>query len=262
MRRPLLMSVRPLWLRARLFYKFYLPHAHRYPHLFEDARLYFAPDVRMNLLSTDVSHGIIALAGFYELTLSRQIANLARAGGLLIDVGANYGYYTCLWAAANSGNRVLALEASPRNIEPLKINVHRNNFAPRVLVREVAAGKEEGVVPFMLGPVDQSGWGGLAAKNDKATVQVPCVTLDRVASEFNWDCVDVLKVDAEGADTWVLYGAESLLRAKRIRHVFFELHPGRMMGLGIGSTEAASWLTGLGYRLRRLKGIEWHATPS
>lgn len=190
------------------------------------------------------------------------MATLARAGGKLIDVGANYGYYTCLWAAANTGNRVLALEASPRNIEPLRVNIHKNGLEPRVLLREVAAGREDCLVPFTLGPENQSGWGGLAGKSDETTIQVPCVTLDRAVSDVEWDSIDVLKIDTEGADTWVLYGAEDLLKAKRIRHIFFEQHPGRMTGLGIGPTEASKWLKGLGYRLERLKGIEWHAVPS
>jgi methyltransferase FkbM-like protein len=80
-------------------------------------------------------------------------------------------------------------------------------------------------------------------------------------SDARWGTVDVLKIDAEGSDTWVLYGAERLLKAKRIRHVFFEQHPGRMSGLGIEPTEAGRWLSALGYRLERLKGIEWHAVP-
>jgi FkbM family methyltransferase len=260
-RRPFLMSVHPLWLRARLYYKYYLKHAHRYPELFLDARLYFAPDIRMNLLSTDVSHGMIALAGFYELTLTRRIATLARAGGTLIDVGANYGYYTCLWGSANMRNRVLAIEASPRNIEPLRVNIQKNSLESRVLFREVAAGKEDCFLPFTLGPENQSGWGGLVRQSDETTTQVPCVTLDRALSDVEWDRIDVLKIDTEGADTWVLYGAEGLLKAKRIRHIFFEQHPGRMAGLGIDPTEAAKWLNGLGYRLERLKGIEWHAVP-
>src|SRR5262245_7937890 len=105
------MYVRPLSLRARLYYKFYLPHAREYPHLFVDAKLHFAPDTKLNLLPTDVSHGLIALAGFYELALTRQIVTLAQHGGNLIDVGANYGYYTCLWGAQNRRNQVIAFEA-------------------------------------------------------------------------------------------------------------------------------------------------------
>src|SRR5712692_11705428 len=99
-KRPLLMSVVPLWLRERLAYRIYLKRAHTFEQLFVDASLHFAPGITMNLLPTDSAHCIIAFAGFYELALSRRIAGLAGFGGKMIDVGANYGYYTCLWAGA------------------------------------------------------------------------------------------------------------------------------------------------------------------
>jgi FkbM family methyltransferase len=216
----------------------------------------------MDLLSTDSAHAIIAFTGFYELALSRRIASLASFGGKMIDVGANYGYYTCLWAGARVDNRVFALEASPRNVGPLRANVCKNHLEPRVTVLGVAAGRDDGTVALTLGPEDQSGWAGIIRSGDPTAVQVPCVRIDRVASEIGWDIVDVLKVDVEGADTWVLYGAERLLKAGRIRHVFFEHNPVRMANLGIAPTEAASWLKGLGYRLERLSRGEWYATPS
>ena len=63
--------------------------------------------------------------------------------------------------------------------------------------------------------------------------------------------VDVLKVDAEGADRDVLDGAESLLAANRIRVVLFEYGHGWLAGQS--DTSAANlettvkWLDGLGY---------------
>ena len=49
---------------------------------------------------------------------------------------------------------------------------------------------------------------------------MPVVTLDEELKDVSF--IDVLKIDTEGADTWVLEGAAFLLRQKRIRHVFFE----------------------------------------
>ena len=59
--------------------------------------------------------------------------------------------------------------------------------------------------------------------------------------------IDVLKIDVEGADTWVLFGCEQLLREKRIRTIFFEQNIGRMEVLGITANEAVDFLQSLDY---------------
>ncbi len=63
-----------------------------------------------------------------------------------------------------------------------------------------------------------------------------------------------MKIDIEGADTWALMGAESLLRDKRIGRIFYEENTTRMRELGISPGKAESFLHNLGYRVRCLDG--------
>jgi len=240
-------------------HRWFLRDAARRPELFRDVPLYFAPDVRLDLEPTDVGHGLIALTGFYELALTRRLTALARAGGLLVDVGANYGYFSCLWAATRSDNRVLALEASPRNVAPLRGNLARNGFAARVEVLELAAGHIDGPVTLAPGPDDQTGWGGIVTQPSESTVTVPGVRLDTLLGPER--IVDFLKIDVEGADTWVLHGADRLLSEHRVRHLCFEHNRTRMAQLGIGERDAAEWLRDRGYRVEQMARDEWYATP-
>ena len=200
------MRLCPLSWRTWLYYHHYRARRPQLRSLFEGAELAFAPGVRMRLVPTDEGHGCIATAGFYELPLTRTIARLGKNGGVLVDVGANYGYISLLWAAQKAGNRVIAFEASPRNQQALRLNVERNGFTDAIALRNEAAGKEVGELKFHLGPEEQTGWGGLVqgdANGDEATVRV--VTLDEELKDIQ--CIDVLKIDTEGADTWVLEGA-------------------------------------------------------
>jgi len=73
--------------------------------------------------------------------------------------------------------------------------------------------------------------------------------------------ISVLKIDTEGADTWVLIGAEKMLRQKRIRHIFYEANLERMQRLGIQPDKAEKYLTGLGYIVRPFGPQEFYATP-
>ena len=261
--RPLLLRLAPPRLRLFLYYRFFREKTKR-PDFFRDAPLDFAPSLRMDLFEGDEGHGQIAFNGFYELKLSRHLRLLAKQGGLLVDVGANYGYFSLIWAAQNAQNRVIAYEASPRNQPALHINITKNCLSDSITVKPLAAGKKAGVLGFHLGPEEQTGWGGLAFEGpNEKMVDVPVVRLDEeLAGEKS---IAVLKIDTEGADTWVLEGAEKLFCNKKVRHIFFEEHKGRMVKLGIQPGSAANFLIDCGYTVVRMNGgdqsqvCEYHA---
>lgn len=209
-------------------------------------------------MPTDISHKAITFLGFYELPVSWRIAQLAKAGGLMVDVGANYGYYSCLWTAAKDKNRVIAFEASPINFSAFQLNLQRNNITEQVDLHKMAVGKEAGSLPFTLGSDEQSGWGGLLTQNQDGAIEVPVVSLDDLLKD-SYQHIDVLKIDTEGADTWVLQGAENLLRSRKISHIFFEENIPRMSDLGIKSGEAQNLIQQCGYHVESLGGGEWYA---
>ena len=75
--------------------------------------------------------------------------------------------------------------------------------------------------------------------------------------------IEVLKIDTEGADSWVLRGAEGLLRARCVQHIFFELNLSRMKQLGIQPAEPIEFLDSVGYRATPLdlRKTEYYAGP-
>src|SRR5882724_3580048 len=110
-----LRKVYPLWLRKLIYFHF-IARRNLCPANTHGFSLEFAPVSIKSLLSTDYGHRQIAWLGFYELDLSRRISSLARQGGLFVDVGANIGVFSCIWAALNPTNEVYAFEPSPRNL--------------------------------------------------------------------------------------------------------------------------------------------------
>lgn len=234
----------PFRVREGLYYRFFHARSGQCPSLFESAELAFAPDIRMHgLLPGDVISGNIAFNGFYELALTRHIAPLARKGGVFVDVGANMGYFSLLWAGQNPNARAIAFEASPRNVEILRNNVNLNGLGSRISIVPKAAGNHEGTISFDPGPATQTGWGGISASPVSSSITVPLCRLDEEISEP----VDVLKIDVEGADTWVLHGCEKLLEQDKIKTIFFEQNTERMDLLGIPRLEAVDFLQKFGY---------------
>ena len=245
--------------------RYYHARAGRWRELFEGAPLAHAPGVTMDLVPGDVISSGIAFTGFWELHLSRVLAELAKQGGLMVDVGANLGYFSLLWAASNPANRCLSFEASPRNIRLLRGNVARNGFEQRIEIVPLAAGREAGQLFFDAGPDDQTGWGGFAESTAPGAIAIDVVRVDEIVPRDAR--IRLLKIDIEGADTWALMGCERLLREKRVEHIWFEQNRPRMRNLGIADGEAQAWLAERGYRASPRSDatkdvVDWIAEPA
>lgn len=252
----------PRRVQLSLYMRFLAKHPGWYRLRFDAAPLKLAPGMHMRLSPNDLFHGQIALMGIYEEELTRWMGELSRSGGgLMIDVGANYGYFSLLWCAGRPDNRVHAVEASPGNVSPLRHNIATNHLAERVVLHEWAASNVEGTVDFDLGSAQETGWGGVVLQKTAQSITVPAHRLDRM---FVGECVELLKIDCEGADSLVLEGAEGLLSEGRIKHVVFEENLPRQQALGIEEGRAVRWLEKLGYSCSLLETDPWiksyHAT--
>jgi FkbM family methyltransferase len=263
-RRPLPMRLLPPRLRLSMWARYYRQRRQTYAGLYEDACLEYAPGVRMRLQPGDVISDAIAFTGIYELALTRRVIELASRGGLLVEVGANLGYFSLLWGASSPRNSVIAIEASPRNIALLQSNVARNGLDARIRVLGIAAGAQPGRMTFDPGPADQTGWGGLSAAATPGSLSVDVVRLDDVIAPG--DTVALLKIDAEGADTWILEGCSGLLARRAIGEIWFEQNRPRMRALGIPPERADARLRELGYEAHpegdpAAEVVEWRALP-
>jgi hypothetical protein len=169
-----------LFLNDKLYWHFYKRRASQHTSRFKNKRLYFPEKpIYMNLVPTDLISQQIAFTGAYEYNLSKRIMSTAKkCNKTLVDVGANLGYFSLLFASASPDNKVFAFEASPKNHDLLSQNIKINQLNNQVKVYPVAAGKETGKLSFSLGNSDQTGWGGFSFDNTGNNVEVDVVALD------------------------------------------------------------------------------------
>lgn len=221
---------------------------------------------KLNMVPSDAMHKQIAYLGRYEPELTDIVCDIGSKGGMMVDVGANIGYFSCHWLAGCQTNQLLAIEASPSNFQLLEQNVaqllERDKERARVL--EVGCGATEGHLSFGNHWGDQdSGCGGFVNSSEaeklQGAIRVPVTTLDKIF-EHDSRTIELLKIDTEGADALVIQGAETLLKQKRIARIHFEQNYWRMEALGIGPNTAIELLEGLDYHVERSgkpsKGLE------
>ncbi|MCS4199747.1 hypothetical protein GGP93_001174 [Salinibacter ruber] len=70
-----------------------------------------------------------------------------------------------------------------------------------------------------------------------------------------------MKVDVEGAETWVFQGSEDLLRSQYIQRICFENNRVRVRRLGTGQDEPSEALKKHGYEISERGDMLW-AKPS
>ena len=82
------------------------------------------------------------------------------------------------------------------------------------------------------------------------TESIQLRTLDSFCEEFEITCIDLLKVDTEGADLRTLRGAESMLRDHRVSMVLFEFYCASSGETADGTLKPIdAYLNSYGYRL-------------
>jgi FkbM family methyltransferase len=152
--------------------------------------------------------------GVWEPVLSEFILRHVQEGDVCVDVGANVGYFSLLFAQrVRPSGKVIAIEPAPDTVRRLRTNLELNGAAGIVDVVEAVCAPRKGETTFYLHPrVD--GWSRLSppGKGDPSrlimgTTWTPVtVAADTLTSIVGADArrVSFIKVDIEGAETAIM----------------------------------------------------------
>lgn len=144
----------------------------------------------------------------YDSRIRRLLAPLLPVGGCAIDGGAFLGSHTTVYAeAVGPTGRVVAFEPMPTHAECLEHNTQRY---PQVEVVRCALYSDERTL--WLAPNNyNAGATVVGSPDDQDALEVIAMPLDA----FEWDRVDLIKLDIEGLVMRALEGADRVLRIYR-----------------------------------------------
>jgi len=151
-----------------------------------------------------------------EREVLHPFCNLLRRDGVLVDIGANIGWYSLL--AAATGALAYAFEPIPSTYERLCKNIELNDYV--------------GIKPFFMGLGEKSGLEtfyyhqNVSGASSRANldylsdgmsqpVKCPINTLDSICKRENIERIDLIKCDVEGGELFVYRGAIETLRRFR-----------------------------------------------
>lgn len=194
----------------------------------------------------------VCFTGFYEPQETLLVQRLLRKGMTVVDVGANWGYFTLLAAhLVGDRGRVLSLEPDPRLVSLLRQNVEINGLRHVTVLPQAAsdrntalslAGYNEGRGNF--------GLSRLVASDHPSEdrFQVLGARLDDVLEAHGIETIDLLKMDVEGGEAAALAGLVGTLRAGRVKWLLLEVHPVQLAEDGRSADDVLAAMQEHGYR--------------
>ena len=156
----------------------------------------------------------------YEPFLVKLALKYLDKGRDAIDVGANIGFYTILFAKNSNSGKVLAIEPTLNAFQRLYKNIQLNNVMDKIILFEGAVSDYIGTgeIKTINGREEYSTlghWKHPSIKSEKfSTYGIKVSTIDDLVSKYSLD-PGFMKIDVEGLEYLVLKGSKTTLENKR-----------------------------------------------
>lgn len=169
----------------------------------------------------------ILLDGFWEIWLTLFCARNVKQGMTVVDVGANFGYYSVLLAElVGAEGWLIAVEPNPHAADFLTRSIEINGMSGRTRIESVALGNAAEGAAALYVPHSEPKNALIVSDNfvpraeHGTVIRVPVTTLDRLGAASSR--IDFIKIDAEGAEEAIFDGmGETIARHQPIIVVEF-----------------------------------------
>ncbi|MCB0401991.1 MAG: FkbM family methyltransferase [Flavobacteriales bacterium] len=150
--------------------------------------------------------------------ISKMIKH-ATEGAVILDVGANIGYYALPIAYHLRGKKVSvhAFEPVTSNYESLMKGIHKNQVSDFVVANKIALGDKAGSIDIIKTEKGNSGNAVLSINNDDFKVDreretIEMITFDSYADTNALNRCDFIKIDIEGAEIFFIQGSMKAIK--------------------------------------------------
>jgi FkbM family methyltransferase len=182
--------------------------------------------------------------GYFEAGPIGGLEEFAPPGSLVIDVGANVGFFTVRFAGwVGQDGMVIAIEPEDQNHQHLLTTLARAGLLGRVTALKAVAAGEYGTMFLELNPLHPADH---KLSLNGIGIPVPAVNIDGLMRDNPDYKLTLVKIDVQGAEMLVLEGSRETLR--RVRPALFvELHEEGLGKFGTSISAILEYLSGYGY---------------
>ncbi len=188
---------------------------------------------------------VVAISGGPEEFQLRVFKALVHLGDVVVDLGANVGYYTLPAAeAVGPQGRVFAFEPEPSNCALMRRLTDKAGYANVTIVAKAATQQTGKLRLFLSGSttVDHR----IYDTPGRVSIEIDSVALDEYFSDFKGR-IDVVKIDVQGAELSALLGMQRLLETHADIKLFTEFWPTGLVRCGNTPQSYLEFLARLGF---------------
>jgi len=203
----------------------------------------------------------LSINGVYEEFETEIVKKIIKKGDVVVDVGANIGYYTLIFAklVGNDG-KVFSFEPEPTNFNLLKKNVEINGYKNVVLIKKAVSTKTDKTMLYIAN--DNKGSHTLVnAKHDGEFIEIDSVRLDDYFKNY-YGKINFVKIDIEGSEASAIKGMSSLLRKMGQIKIMTEFSPFMLDKSDINSKIYIELLNELDFEIYNLDGKKRKIIPA
>jgi FkbM family methyltransferase len=204
----------------------------------------------------------LAFRGPLEPGVTHLFRRLVRPGMVVVDVGAHFGWYTLQAARLLAGQgKVYSFEPTPETFALLRENVQLNGFLESgvVQLRPVALWDQRGRARLTRDPRDSTHNTLFGAVDGTEVIEVETWTLDEALAEERR--VDVVKIDAEGAEARILRGMRRTLEANPAIRIILEFAPSHLKRAGEDPVAFTREIREVGLSIARIDDVSGDLLP-
>jgi FkbM family methyltransferase len=158
----------------------------------------------------------------YEPYETKLFSENIRPGDTVVDIGANIGYYTILASkTVGAAGKVYAFEPDPDNFKLLQKNVLENKCT-NVIIEPKAVSDKNGTIKLFVSKSNAGDHRSYDNGDKRIPIDVAAVSLD---TYFKGTRINVIKMDVQGYEPYVLDGAAKLISGQKSLILFAEVYP-------------------------------------
>ena len=201
-----------------------------------------------------------SIHGNYEKGEVELFKKIIKEGMIVVDIGANIGYYTLIAAKLVGENgKVVAFEPEPGNYSLLVKNIEVNGYDNVIPVQKAVSNKL-GTIKLFLHPTNVAAHRIYNSHDGRKSIEIETITLDEFF-KAQIDRIDVIKMDIEGAEIAALQGMKEILKKNDDLKSFTEFSPEAIRTFGYSPENSLNELMRYGFKLFQINAQKGEITP-
>jgi len=191
----------------------------------------------------------LANYGIWEKETTEYFLENIPKKGVVLDIGANIGYFTLLFASlVGKEGKVFSFEPEQSNFSILKKNIQTNNFQ-NVKIENVAVTNYTGKTELYLSE-KAAGHHRIYKSNNVSSnhISVRTINLDEYLKETPFfERISFVKLDVEGSEFGAIKGMEKILLQNKKIELVVEFSPKQIRDYGSEPIDQLNYLKALGF---------------